>query len=229
MSITALDPIQRPVLAELTRVYEGLSRDEGGSELERNLALLMLSCYQDVDGRFWFGMDAPDFPDHDRWIATVSMDDFTRAGRSWHKVYFSNVLACGSLMTYGERLDGNLVEDFAELAKEFQDAAKALQDPAEVACRGVYQARQLKRLEIYQAFNTFNYDGLEEAQARLTWDQDLHDLIRHYDTFQANHPECAGLPHDLALRMHGLGTYVDARAGGDDWLDPHQQLRMALS
>jgi hypothetical protein len=37
-----------------------------------------------------------------------------------------------------------------------------------------------------------------------------HEMLHHYDTWQAKIPQAAGLPRDIVARMYGLGGLVDA-------------------
>jgi hypothetical protein len=41
-----------------------------------------------------------------------------------------------------------------------------------------------------------------------------HEMLHHYPEWLAKHPEAAGLPQDLVLRMYGLGAIADAVVAG---------------
>jgi hypothetical protein len=39
--------------------------------------------------------------------------------------------------------------------------------------------------------------------------QSLHELVHHYPIWLMGNPEFEGMPHDIVLRMHGLGHVLD--------------------
>lgn len=57
-------------------------------------------------------------------------------------------------------------------------------------------------------------EGLQGLHERGHSNQAIHDLLYHYPTWQQANPEFAGMPHELALRMHGLAAAVPLLA---DW------------
>jgi hypothetical protein len=227
-SLLHLERIQRPVLAELVPVEDDeLTSYAGGDDLRLVLQDLQLACFEDMDGRFWFGSSDPNLPDHDRWVLTVDRVDLSSvfAARSWRDVYFSNVMECGTAITAGGRsTQDSIVFALQDLAQEIKEAMETLYEPDELQLLHIHEERQAKRRELYQAFNTFYYYGFIPEVLRLTWNQDMHDLVRHPETWLARHPEAAGMPHELVLRMHGLAPYVDDKRSGNDWLDSNAQL-----
>jgi hypothetical protein len=184
---------------------EELQAHHGGDDLVRALSFLGMGCFE-AGFSYEFGPLAADFPPHDRWLYSMQKQDVV-ARDSWRTPAFREYKACGQML-HGA-LDDDLVFELEEL---YELISRPLLDfklsEMEWAERMVLQHAALS------AWRTLGHHGLEAHYVRLNWDQDLHDLLHHTASWRASHPEFEDLPHELLLRMYGLGPYVDLTAEG---------------
>jgi hypothetical protein len=217
---------------ELTRLYEGLPR-----ALER----LPLEVYVDAADTYWFGIQGEGFAEHHRWLwaaepgkpeaGPFGLREIEINGVPVEKIprryTYSDVVQCGSVLRVPNR-NGlrshhgfkNLTDEIYSLAGEIEGE---LEDDADYETLTELDQLDLKRKALV-IYKSLGYTGIYALRdfGSLTWDQDLHDLLHHYDAWLANHPEAADMPRELVLRMYGLGAYVEGQAASDyDWLDSY--------
>jgi hypothetical protein len=233
------EPIEMPLpLSDMREVAES-ALEMLHDALPAAMKPLGLRAYVDpaYPHRYWMGLDHPQVPEHDRWFFMVENRAAARKESGRVGIYTVNAKfdAEGSLAfrpvrhcatgLHGVQSDGwdgekDLIEVLWHLFDEIQDAL----NDAPQSLAGAFKAdeRMRKLMLMYQAFGYLGIDYSNELLP-LTWDQNLHDLLHHYDGWVARNPEAQDLPRDLVLRMHGLKDYADHLATGLDWLNVYPE------
>jgi hypothetical protein len=197
--------LRAPAMAEMARLSnEDLGIQQDGAPLVLVMKRLDLGCYIDPRGYYWFGANSPHVAEHSRWLAVVEKRALYQAG-SWSRVEFASFLS-GTPQLPLKRTP--LVGGFAEVLEQIEGVLNDL--PVSVAPfnrRGEFTISTVSKA--LQIWCTIAYNAMDEHHMRLTWDQEMHDLIHHYDLWQTRHPETQGVPRDLVLRANGLSEYAD--------------------
>jgi hypothetical protein len=210
-----------------------------GKTMKELLSRLRFGCFEDPHGYYWIGPDAPDFPEHSRWFLVIERAALRQA-RSWSKVVFEEV-AYGVPQVaenhqelpedYGVLPPVNPLGLLQDLYIVINDAVAREHDRSIKVLSGGIDERYFELQDrALQTWHAFGYPGLAHNLVKLPWGEDTHELIRHYDRWQARHPEVAGLPYELALRMHGLGAYADwliGEAPAGNWIESRAHCDLA--
>jgi hypothetical protein len=173
----------------------------GATEL-RKLAEFELQVYQDTrpGGTLWIGQLNTANPTHNRWWYS----QHPQIPGQWH--------ACDR-----EYMWLQSTEDLPHVGPgEVADIFRSLLYNSNGAFQAKLKfigARVPRREEAWlrRFIQTFGHTSPVIAATlpeTVRWDE-LHELLRHYEAFQARNPEFAGVPQDLALRMHGYTKLLD--------------------
>jgi hypothetical protein len=185
---------------------------EGGDRIATVLSQLRLGCFEDARGYYWLGVVDPNFPEHSRWLHVLDRKEVT-FNRSWYAPQQYDVYH-GAPAAHADRDDisANLLWNLDELHGVMDRVIRRAMQESNPDTEGETYARLLRNgLQTWQTFGS--YDSLTPKTLQLAWGDDMHELICHYETWQVHHPEAAGLPHEIALRMHGLTRYARQVAG----------------
>jgi hypothetical protein len=201
----------------------------GGAPVAWYLHELGMGVFEDPQGYLWVGVRAPEYPEHLRWLYVLERAELERAG-SWGSATFLDVdyhvpdvildeEGVPSETSYDDlRQDLELLYDV--LREEILKLHPGLSDDEQ-------RALLSRGLQLWQ---TLDYEHFVDASQlwQLQWNEKMHDLIQHYDRFQIQNPEFQGIPHQLALRAHGLGHHADQLAGQAETPDQLTEKRCDL-
>jgi hypothetical protein len=226
------ETLTRVTSPALSSLYKGLPRA---------LARLPLEMYVDAADTYWVGIKGEGFAEHHRWLYAVQparlqpmrggLGEVAVNGVPVEKIpgryAYSDVVQCGSVLRspnpgslHSNHGFKNLTDEIDSLASEIENEIEESEEYDSMTELDEL-AWKRKALIIFQSFDLTGVYASSQS-VKLPWDQDMHDLIHHYDLWLANHPEAADMPRDLTLRMYGLGYYVEGQQNSDyDWLDPY--------
>jgi hypothetical protein len=220
---TATDPETRhgfftvahvPTLAEVQPVPEAQIRAHGQyyARLLSMLQDLELHAHEDATGNYWFGRTDAQVAEHERWVYVIPQDQLLQ-GRDWNDTRYGTLEGCeGEYLMYANLDFLDEIEELhtimeAVLYRLTADRDPAASDPSMIKAKVILMRRNC------------TYIGAPEMLQMIhaTWDQELHDVLHHYDAWCERH-EASGMPRSLALRMHGMEPYLRASATGWKWL-----------
>jgi hypothetical protein len=183
---------------------------EWGDEILDALRFLNLWIYDSQDGFYRIGSLSEQLPHRDRWLYSIEQAPL-HVVKNWRNVRVLIAFTCARSKLDMLPKDYDLFEALADTADRLEQALESL---------GPVEPQERARLvdNYLLGIQAFDYTDADEitAMIRAHWDQDTHDLLRHYDIWAARQAEA--LPREIALRLYSFGEYVDALERGVDWL-----------
>jgi hypothetical protein len=174
----------------------------------KRLTLLNTSKLQDygvelyqIPGEFRIGL-AGEMPEHCRWLYSGTYNE--DGALFWRHYTSTRCLIAGYesvalARKYSKLQLLTMLQTDADLVKDYAHDINMPLNMSEM----VAAARLLPITEL---------DRVLEIYARLGLEQ-LHLLAHHPEQWVQTHPEAAGLPHEVLMRMHGFGLGAPYLAG----------------
>jgi hypothetical protein len=176
-----------------------------GGRFRLMMGYLGMHCYVDPRGYYWVGIHESGFPEHDRWAFVLDAAQVAKK-RSWVAADFYDVI--GGKPDIRPQFPAFLdlpqilanVHDLIEEVVKRMDQNTADSKPDWVRRHDL----RVRALQMWATLGIGSDTAAYEKLMRVPWGQDMHDLIHHTENWLERHPEFAGMPRELLLRMHGF-------------------------